>query len=77
MQEKFTDLQTIEEIFLTNNGGQYTSLPTVTITSSSGTDATVRAYGDEIGKIERLKTVSLGASYETAPTPPSLVSLII
>jgi hypothetical protein len=32
MQEKFTDLQTIEEIFLTNGGGQYTSLPTVTVT---------------------------------------------
>jgi hypothetical protein len=72
MQEKFTDLQTIEEIFLTNKGGQYTSLPTVTVTSSSGSGALVKAYGDEIGKIERLKTVSLGASYEQAPTPPTL-----
>ena len=39
---------------------QYTSLPTVTVTSSSGTGAIVKAYGDNIGKIERLKTVSLG-----------------
>jgi len=72
VQEKFTDLQTVEEIFLTNGGSQYTSLPTATITSSAGTGATVRAYGDNIGKIERLKTVSLGRSYEQSPTPPIL-----
>ncbi len=72
VQEKFTDLQTIEEIFLTNGGSQYTSLPTVSVTSSTGSDATIRAYGDEIGKIEKLKTVELGRSYETSPTPPVL-----
>ena len=72
VQEKFTDLQTIEEIFLTNGGSQYTSLPTVSVTSSTGSDATIRAYGDEIGKIVKLKTVELGRSYETSPTPPVL-----
>ena len=72
VQEKFTDLQTVEEIFLTNGGGQYTSLPTVSITSSTGSGATIRAYGDDIGKIERLKTVSLGRSFEQSPTPPTL-----
>ena len=72
VQEKFTDLQTIEEIFLTNGGGQYTSLPTVSVTSSSGSGATIRAYGDDIGRIVKLKTVSLGRSYETSPTPPVL-----
>ena len=72
VQEKFTDLQTVEEIFLVNGGNQYTTLPTVSITSTLGTGATIRAYGDEIGKIERLKTVSLGRSYEESPTPPTL-----
>jgi len=72
VQEQFTDLQTIEEIFLTNGGSQYTSLPTVSVTSSTGSGATIRAYGDNIGKIEKLKTVELGRSYETAPTPPTL-----
>jgi len=72
VQEKFTDLQTIEEIFLTNGGGQYTSLPTVTVNSSTGSGAIVKSYGDEIGKIVKLKTVELGRSYETAPTPPVL-----
>ena len=72
MQEKFTDLQTIEEFFITNGGNQYTSLPTVTVTSTTGSNGVVKAYGDEIGKIVKLKTVSLGRSYETAPTPPVL-----
>tara|TARA_B100000212_G_scaffold332603_1_gene301055 strand:- start:112 stop:2025 length:1914 start_codon:yes stop_codon:yes gene_type:complete len=72
MQEKFTDLQTIEQIFLTNGGGQYLELPTVTVTSSSGNGAILKSYGDEVGKIVRLKTVELGRSYETAPTPPVL-----
>ena len=72
MQEKFTDLQTIEEFFITNGGNQYTSLPTVTVTSSTGSGAIVKAYGDEIGKIQKLKTAELGRSYETAPTPPVL-----
>ena len=72
MQEKFTDLQTIEEIFLTNGGGQYTTLPTVTIQTSAGTNGLLKAYGDDIGRIVKLKTVELGRNYETAPTPPVL-----
>ena len=72
MQEKFTDLQTIEKIFLTNGGGQYTLTPTVTVNSSTGTGGIIKAYGDEIGKIVKLKTVELGRSYETAPSPPVL-----
>ena len=72
MQEKFTDLQTIEEIFLTNGGNQYTTLPTVTIQTSSGSSGLLKAYGDDIGRIVKLKTVELGRSYETAPTPPVL-----
>ena len=32
----------------------------------------VKAYGDDIGRIVKLKTVSLGRSYETSPTPPVL-----
>ena len=72
VQEKFTDLQPITKIFLTNGGNQYTSLPTVSVTSSTGSNATVRAFGSEIGRIVKLKTVELGRSYETAPTPPVL-----
>jgi hypothetical protein len=72
VQEKFTGLQTIEEIFLTNGGNQYTSLPTVSVSSSTGSSATIRAFGNEIGKIVKLKTVELGRSYQESPTPPTL-----
>ena len=72
VQEKFTDLQPITDIFLTNAGSQYTVTPTVSVTSSTGTSATIRAYGDDIGRIVKLKTVELGKGYETAPTPPVL-----
>ena len=44
---------------------QYLELPTVTVTSSSGNGAILKTYGDEVGKIVRLKTVELGRSYET------------
>ena len=72
IQEKFTGLQTIDELFLTNGGNQYTSLPTVSVTSSTGSNGVVRAYGDDIGKIVKVKTVELGRSYEQSPTPPTL-----
>ena len=72
IQEKFTGLQTIDELFITNGGNQYTSLPTVSVTSSTGSGAIVKAYGDDIGKIVKVKTVELGRSYEQSPTPPTL-----
>src|SRR6056300_1101689 len=72
VQEQYTDLQMITDVYIVNSGNQYLSLPTVTVTSSTGSGATLKAYGDEIGKIVKLKTVELGRSYETAPTPPVL-----
>ena len=72
MQEKDTGNGTIEKIFLTYGGAGYTSLPTVTITTSTGSTGTVNAYGDEIGRIVKLKTVELGKNYQDAPTPPVL-----
>ena len=54
MQEKDTGNGTIEKIFLTYNGTGYTSLPTVTINSSTGSTGTVNAWGNEIGRIVKL-----------------------
>ena len=53
-------------------GGDYSSLPTLTITSSGGSSASVYAYGTEIGRVLSLKTTELGANYEDSPTPPTL-----
>ena len=72
VQEEATDLGQITDFFLTNGGGQYTSLPTVVVNSSTGSSATVKAYGDDIGKIVKVKTVELGRGHENSPTPPSL-----
>ena len=72
MQEKDTGNGTIEKIFLTYGGTGYTSLPTVTINSSTGSTGTVNAWGNEIGRITKLKTVELGKNYQDAPTPPVL-----
>ena len=67
-----TTIGEITKIFLTNNGSGYTTLPTVSVTSSTGSSGTIRAYGDNVGRIVKLKTVELGRSYETSPTPPVL-----
>ena len=72
VQEKFTGLQQITDFFLTNGGSQYTSLPTVSVTSSTGSNAVIKAFGTDIGKIVKVKTVELGRSYEQSPTPPTL-----
>ena len=62
----------ITDIYLTNNGSGYISLPTVTVTSSTGTGANVLAYGTEIGRVIGLKTNELGEGYEASPTPPTI-----
>ena len=72
VQEKFTGLQQITDFFLTNGGSQYTSLPTVSVTSSTGSNADIKAFGIDVGKIVKVKTVELGRSYENSPTPPIL-----
>ena len=72
VQESGSGTNDVTDIFISNKGGQYTSLPTVAITSSTGSSATVKAYGDEIGNVVKLKTVELGRGYENSPTPPTL-----
>ena len=63
----------ITDIYLTNNGSGYLTLPIVTVTSSTGSSANVLAYGDEIGRVIGLKTNELGEGYEVSPTPPSII----
>src|SRR6056300_1121255 len=70
--ETNSNLNDITDIFLTNNGSGYLTLPTVTVTSSSGTGANILAYGSEIGRVIGLKTNELGEGYEESPTPPTI-----
>ena len=58
----------ITDLFLSNGGNGYKTLPTLSITSSSGTGGRVVAYGNNVGKINSLKTVEHGKGYENAPS---------
>ena len=51
VQESGTGSDDITDVRLLDNGNAYTSLPTLTITSSGGSSATLRAYGPEIGRV--------------------------
>ena len=62
----------ITDIFITNNGSGYLTLPAVTVTSSTGTGANVLAFGTEIGRVIGLKTNELGEGYEASPSPPTI-----
>ena len=72
VQESGTGVGDITDIRIINAGSNYTTLPTITITSTSGADASVIAYGDEIGKVQGIKIVESGAEYQQSPTPPTL-----
>ena len=52
-----------------DNGNSYSELPTLTITSSSGSGAKVLAYGSEIGRTLKIKVVESGYNYANSPAP--------
>jgi hypothetical protein len=72
IQEYATGVGDITKIRLINSGFNYTSLPLLTVTSTSGSGASILAYGDEIGRILSFKIVEAGKGYENSPTPPAL-----
>ena len=71
VQEKFTDLQMITD-FLFLIKVVVILHYSVSVTSSTGTNAVIKGYGDEVGKVVKVKTVELGRGYENSPTPPTL-----
>ena len=72
VQELGTDLGDITDIFLYDLGKSYTRLPTVTISSTTGLNGSLKAYSDNIGKVVELAVIEPGAEYDNAPTPPTL-----
>jgi len=71
VQESGTGVGDITDVRMIYEGNGYTSLPTVTITSS-GSGASLFAYGPEIGRVLGLKTIELGDNYDDSPSPPTL-----
>ena len=72
VQESGTGSGDITDVRIINSGAGYSSLPTLTITSTSGSGATVLSKGSQIGRILTTKFTDLGAEYENSPTPPTL-----
>jgi len=73
VQESGTGSGDITDIRIINNGSNYLSLPTVSVsTDSGGSGASVHAYGNQIGRVLSLKIVESGAEYQQSPSPPTL-----
>ena len=72
VQEANTGSGDITDVIVTKPGTTYNSLPTLTITSSGGSSATLKAYGSEIGRIQKFKILDYGLNYGASPTPPTL-----
>ena len=72
VQESGTGSNDITDIRIVKPGSNYTTLPTVTITSSSGNGAKILASGSEIGRVLDLKVVEPGAEHHQSPSPPTL-----
>ena len=72
VQESGTGSGDITDVRMIYEGNGYTSLPTLTITSSVGSSALIFVYGPEIGRVLKLKTIELGSNYDDSPSPPSL-----
>ena len=72
MQESGTGVKDVTKIYLYNHGSGYTSLPSCTITSSTGSGALVKLYGGDIGRIKDLSIIESGINHQLAPTPPVL-----
>ena len=58
----------ITDIRVTRSGEGMTSLPTATVSSSSGSSAVIKTYGSQIGRIKKFKILDQGISFTGTPT---------
>jgi len=72
VQESGTGNNDVTDVRIINAGFGMSTLPTTSITSTSGSGCTLHPYGSEIGKVIKLKVVEYGKDYEDSPTPPTL-----
>src|SRR5210317_1029199 len=72
VQESGTGVGDITDVRMIYEGNGYTSLPTLTVTSSGGSSASIFANSNDIGRILSLKTIELGSNYDDSPSPPTL-----
>ena len=60
----------ITDIRLIKGGNGYSTTPNVTVTSSTGINADIFAYGDEVGKLLGIKVIEAGSKHEQPVSPP-------
>ena len=68
VQEAGSGNEDITDIRMIDFGNGYTSLPSLTITSS-GSGAKLLAYGSEIGRALTMKVIESGYNYQSSPAP--------
>ena len=59
----------ITDVRIIQTGNGFISLPTLTITSTSGNGAKVLAYGSEIGRALTINVIESGHNYQASPAP--------
>ena len=59
IQESGTGSGDITDIRFINNGSGYNSLPSITVTSSSGENASLIAFGSEVGRLLTVKVFQI------------------
>ena len=59
----------ITDVRMIQTGNGFISLPTLTITSTSGNGAKVLAYGSEIGRALTINVIESGHNYQASPAP--------
>ena len=69
VQEAGSGNEDITDIRMIEFGNGYTSLPSVTVTSSGGSGAKLLAYGSEIGRALTMKVIEAGYNYQASPAP--------
>ena len=58
----------ITDVRVTRSGQGMSSLPTATVSSSSGSNAVIKTYGGEIGRIKKFQILDQGISFTGTPT---------
>ena len=72
VQESGSGSGDITDIRIIDAGGNFQSLPIVTVDDTNGSGASIFTYGSEIGKVQAIKTVESGAEHQQSPSPPTI-----
>ena len=72
VQESGSGSGDITDIRIIDAGGNYQSLPIVTVDDTNGSGASIFTFGTEIGKVQAIKTVESGAEHQQSPSPPTI-----